>query len=54
MSSDDDIDFLAALAQYRDESDDRSDFVELETAVQHEILSRAQGLKAEHARERRG
>ncbi len=50
MSSDDHIDFFAALTQYRDESEDCGDFVDLEAAVQHEILSRAQTLNAERER----
>jgi hypothetical protein len=52
--SDEDIDFSKALAKYRDESGDDRDFVDLEPAVQHEILKRAQQLKAAREREKRG
>lgn len=52
--SDDDIDFSKALAKYRDESGDDRDFADLEPAVQHEILKRAQELKAAREREKRG
>ena len=52
--SDDDIDFSKALAKYRDESGDDRYFADLEPAVQHEILKRAQELKAERGREKRG
>jgi hypothetical protein len=49
----DDTDFSKALAEYRDDSGDERDFVDLEAEV-HEILKRAQGLKAEREREKRG
>jgi hypothetical protein len=54
MSSDDDIYFSKALAEYRHNSGDDSDFADLEAELQHEILKRAQGLKAEREREKRG
>jgi hypothetical protein len=54
MSSDDDIYFSKALAEYRDDSGDYRDFVDLEAEVQHEILKRAQERKAEREREKRG
>ncbi len=44
---DDDIYFSHALAEYRNDSGDDRDFSDLEPAVQHEILKRAQGLKAQ-------
>ena len=52
--SDDDIDFSKALADYRDYSGDDSDFVDLEPAVQTQILKRAQELRAQREREKRG
>jgi hypothetical protein len=52
--SDDDADFSKALAKYRDASGDDRDFADLEPAIQHEILKRAQQLKAEREREKRG
>lgn len=54
MSDDEDIYFSKALAEYRNDSGDDRDSVDLESEVQHEILKRAQGLKAEHEREKRG
>ena len=54
MSSDDDIYFSKALAEYRADSGDEREFVDLEAEVQHEILKRAQGLKAQREREKRG
>ena len=54
MSSDDDIYFSKALAEYRADSGDDREFVDLEAEVQHEILKRAQGLKAQREREKRG
>lgn len=50
--SDDDIYFSKALAEYRDDSGDDSDFVDLEPAVQSQILKRAQELSAQRERER--
>ncbi len=50
----DDIYFSKALAEYRDESGDDRDFADMEPEVQHEILKRAQRLKAEGEREKRG
>jgi len=52
--SDDNIHFSKALAEYRDRSGDDSDFADLEPAVQHEILKRAQQLKAHSEKEKRG
>lgn len=52
--SDDDIHFCKALAEFPDDSGDKRDFSDLEPAVQHEILKRAQELKAQHEREKRG
>lgn len=52
--SDDDIYFSKALAEYRDESGDDSDFVDLEPAIQSQILKRAHELRAEREREKRG
>jgi hypothetical protein len=52
--SDDEIYLSNALAEYRNDSGDERDFVELETSVQHEILKRAQELKAQREREKRG
>jgi len=52
--SDDDIHFSKALAEYRNDSGDDRDFADLEPAVQREILKRAQGLKAQREREKRG
>lgn len=52
--SDDDMELCEALAEYRKDSGDDRDFVDLESAVQHEILKRAQGLKAQREREKRG
>jgi hypothetical protein len=46
--------FSKALAEYRDDSGDDRDFVDLEAEIQHEILKRAQVLKTEHEREKRG
>jgi hypothetical protein len=51
--SEDDIYVSKALAEYRDDSGDDRDFVDLEAEVQHEILKRARGLKAERQREKR-
>ena len=51
---DDDIYISKALAEYRTDSGDDRDFLDLEAEVQHEILKRAQGLKAEREREKRG
>jgi hypothetical protein len=50
----DDPYFSTALAEYRDDSGDDRDFADLEEEVQHEILKRAQGLKTEREREKRG
>jgi hypothetical protein len=50
----DDTYFSKALAEYRDDSGDNRDFVDLEAEVQHKILKRAQGLKTEREREKRG
>ena len=50
----DDTYFSKALAEYRDDSGDDRDFGEMEAEVQHEILKRAQGLKTEREREKRG
>ena len=52
--SDDDIYFSSALAKYRGDSGDDREFVDLEAEVQHEILKRAQELKADREREKRG
>lgn len=52
--SDDDTYFSKALAEYRDDSGDDSDFGDLEPAVQNQILKRAQELKAQREREKRG
>ena len=52
--SDDDIYFSKALAEYRDDSGDDRDFADLEPVVQHEILKRAQALKTQREREKRG
>jgi hypothetical protein len=52
--SDDDVNVSDALAEYRQNSGDEREFVELEPAIQHEILKRAQGLQAEREREKRG
>lgn len=52
--SNDEIYVSKALAEYQDKSGDERDFVDLEPAVQHEILKRAQGLKAQGEREKRG
>jgi hypothetical protein len=38
--------FPDALPEYRKNSGDEREFVELEPAIQHEILKRAQGLAA--------
>jgi hypothetical protein len=51
---DDDIYISKALAEYRDDSGDDRDFLDLEGEVQHEILKRARGLKEEREREKRG
>jgi hypothetical protein len=51
---DDDIYISKALAEYRDDSGDDRDFLDLEAEVQHEILKRARVLKAEREREKRG
>ena len=50
----DDTYFSKALAEYREDSGDDRDFGEMEAEVQHEILKRAQGLKTEREREKRG
>jgi hypothetical protein len=50
----DDPHFSKALAEYRDDSGDDRDFADLEAEVQHEILKRAQELKTEREREKRG
>jgi hypothetical protein len=50
----DDPYFSKALAKYRGDSGDDRDFADLEAEVQHEILKRAQGLKTEREREKRG
>jgi hypothetical protein len=52
--SEDDIYISKALAEYRDDSGDDRDLLDLEAEVQHEILKRAQGLKDEREREKRG
>jgi len=52
--SDDDTYLSKALAEYRDESGEDRDFADLDPAVQHEILKRAQGLKSQREREKRG
>lgn len=52
--SDDDIYFSRALAEYRDDSGDDRDFADLEPLVQHDILKRAQLLKTQREREKRG
>ena len=52
--SDDDTYFSEALAEYRDESGEDRDFADLDPPVQHEILKRAQGLKTQREREKRG
>lgn len=52
--SEDDIDVSEALAEYRRDRGDDRDFVDLEPAVQHEILKRAQELKAQRETEKRG
>ncbi len=52
--SDDDTYISKALAEYREDSGDDRDFVDLEAEVQHEILKREQGLKTECEREKRG
>ncbi len=52
--SDDDTYISKALAEYREDSGDDRDFVDLEAEVQHEILKQAQGLKTEREREKRG
>jgi hypothetical protein len=51
----DDIDDISeALAEYREVNGDERDFGDLEPAIQHEIVKRAQGLKAQREREKRG
>jgi hypothetical protein len=52
--SDEDIYFSTALAEYREDIGDDRDFADLEPAVQHQILKRAQALKAQREREKRG
>jgi hypothetical protein len=52
--SDDDINVFEALAEYRKNSRDDREFAELEPALQHEILKRAQGLQAQREKEKRG
>jgi len=51
---DDDIDLSRALAEYRDEGGDDRDFADLEPGLQHDILTRAQKLKAQRETEKRG
>jgi hypothetical protein len=51
---DDDIYISKALAEYRNDSGDDRDFLDLEAEVHHEILKRARVLKAEREREKGG
>jgi hypothetical protein len=50
----DDIHFAEALSEYRDQSADDQDFADLPAEVQHAIIKRAQQIKADHEREKRG